>query len=134
MPFRVIPCAVRPGNALGAQVTLGGSGPAIVLGVVKDTRYTSLDAEESPQAYVPYGSGGSRDNMMLLVRSAGDPRELIVPIRESFAATDREIGIADIMTIRERLWNSRLKERSAIRYVYSVNIADDGRMILPCQR
>jgi predicted permease len=98
------------GNPLGARVTLGPFGMVTVIGVVNDTRYTRLDAAESPQAYVPYRSGDAMD-MMLFIRSAGDPRELIVPIRQIFAATDREIAVADIMTIRERLWHTTANER-----------------------
>lgn len=98
------------GDALGARVTLGPNAPATVVGIVNDTRYTRLVDEDRAQAYIPYLSGDTRD-MMLFVRSGGDPRDLIVAIREIFAATDREIVVADIMTIGERLWETTSWQR-----------------------
>jgi predicted permease len=99
------------GGALGARVTLGNDeNPATVVGIVNDTRYTSLEAEETAQVYRPWAEGESFD-MMLFVRTAQDPRALTGPIREIFAAADREIAVADIMTIGDRLWNTTAEER-----------------------
>lgn len=92
-------------SAVGKQIFIGTgprSGPIEVVGVVKTGKYRSLAEDPRPYYYYPMAQRGS-GYMTLAVRTTGDPRALINPIRSEILAIDRRIPLYAIRTINEHM-------------------------------
>ena len=82
-----------------------------VVGVVKDVRESTWSGVHSGEMYYPYwaGSGGEPsgrlasllhpNSMSLVIRSTGDPMLLIPAIRRIVAGLDRDVPVADVITL-----------------------------------
>jgi len=71
-----------------------------VVGVVADFKLYELDREVEPQFYAPYQqSGGAAER--LLVRTAGDPHELIPAIKESVHQVNGDMPVEELQTLAE---------------------------------
>src|SRR6185295_14432146 len=91
-------------NAVGKRlfVGTGGTNPLEVIGVVKTGKYRAL--AENPRPYFYWamdqrGPGG----MTLMVRTNGEPRDLVGPIRKEVEALDRRIPLFAIKTMDEHM-------------------------------
>ncbi len=92
-------------SAVGKQIFIGTgnrSGPIEVVGVVKTGKYRSLAEDPRPYYYYPMAQRGS-GYMTLAVRTAGDPRALVNPIRSEILSIDRRIPLYAIRTIDEHM-------------------------------
>src|SRR5262249_30861152 len=69
--------------------------PSRIVGVVGDVKHHGLDTKALPTAYWPHVELPI-GVMTLTLRSVGDPKQLISPIREAVAAMDPELPIARI--------------------------------------
>ena len=94
-----------PGEtAIGKRILIGTDSrdPLEVVGVVKTGKYRSLSEDPRPFYYYPTLQRGPL-SMTLLVRTAGDPRALVNPIR-SFAQTlDRRMPVFAVKTMTEHM-------------------------------
>jgi putative ABC transport system permease protein len=72
-----------------------------IVGVVGDVKQTSVTDERKMELLVPYGQNGVRFTMMA-VRTAGDPMKLITAIRREIAEEDKDLPMANVMTMEER--------------------------------
>ena len=95
------------GAALAKRVRLGApTAPwSVVVGVVGDVRYTSLDAAPDPQVYLPY-DGENANLASVVIRTEQDPRGLASLVRTQFAAIDPAQPVFDITTMTQRLDDS----------------------------
>jgi predicted permease len=102
---------IFPGEDPLGQRILGGMEGAIqwtIVGVVGNTRGSTLGAEPSPMAYVCNCQRPSRflARMRLIVRTTGDPRAAIGPVSEQVYAVDREQPVFDVKTMDARVAES----------------------------
>jgi putative ABC transport system permease protein len=95
------------GAPLSKRVRLGApTAPwSVVVGVVGDVRYKSLDVAPDPQVYLPY-DGENANLASVVIRTGQDPRGLASLVRAQFAAVDPSQPVFDITTMRQRLDDS----------------------------
>ncbi|HVX39280.1 MAG TPA: ABC transporter permease [Gemmatimonadaceae bacterium] len=97
--------AGRP--ALGGRVRIGGSDSLhvyTIVGVVDDVRHNSLLGAVKPEFYATLAQfavapGSTRRTMNLVVRTRGDPRALIAPVRAAVHAIDARLAVSDVRTM-----------------------------------
>ena len=113
-------------DPIGQHITAGMGGynnGAEVIGVVGDVRYRQPDEPARPDVYAPYLQS-PRANMLLYVRTAGNPVSLIGAIRREALALNRDLPLWDIRTMDERISQASSKARfSAVLLVVFSGIA-----------
>jgi predicted permease len=106
-------------SAIGKHIFIGSgsSDPIEVVGVVKTGKYRNLAEDPKPYYYSPMAqrrSGG----MTLMVRTAGDPRNLVGAIRHEVETIDRRIPLFAIKTMDEHmtwaLWGPNMAATMAL--------------------
>jgi putative ABC transport system permease protein len=95
------------GAPLSKRVRLGApTDPwSVVVGVVGDVRYASLNATPDPQVYLPY-DGENANLASIVIRTERDPRGLASLVRAQIAAIDPAQPVFDITTMQQRLDDS----------------------------
>ena len=89
---------------LGRRINIADKWREIV-GVVSDIKHDSLDADTSPEVYAPFRAVPSHW-MTLVVRSAGNPSQLIPAVRAAVWAVDRDQPLQDIQTLEQVVYDS----------------------------
>lgn len=88
---------------------------ATVIGVVRSTRRFGLQEEPLPAAYIPVSQGWDflpmRSAMTLLVRTDGDPLQIVPVLREAMATIDRDQPIGRITTMEMLIQNALQQPR-----------------------
>jgi predicted permease len=88
---------VMPGvNPLGHQ--LGDKKPSTIVGVVKDSKYTSVDEKPMPMAYFPFTQTPGVTHLEVELRTAGNPTELLASIERAIRAIDPNLPLENPMT------------------------------------
>ena len=84
-----------------------------VVGVVGETRMAGLVTSETRVGtyYFPLGQEGM-GNMMLAVRTAGDPLAVTGPVRQALAAIDPELPLYSVRTMEQRIGESLADRRT----------------------
>jgi predicted permease len=89
-------------SAIGKHITIGASDPIEVVGVVKTGKYRALAEDPKPYYYSPMAQRRPGP-MTLMVRTAGDPRNLVGAIRHEVETIDRRIPLFAIKTMDEHM-------------------------------
>jgi hypothetical protein len=92
-----------------------------VVGVVEDGHRHALREEPAMQYYIPYGHEESFAGSDLLVRPAGDPREMIEPVRQALLEIDP--GVLLSFLAGRRLANLLFQTSPADPLVYGAVVA-----------
>ena len=84
-----------------------------IIGVVSDTKYRSMREIPPPIYYTDeFGPKAYPDTFILHVRSHGDPRAVIEPVRRLLHSIDAELPLYEVATLSEEvdrsLWQERL--------------------------
>jgi hypothetical protein len=84
-----------------------------IIGVVNDTKYRSLREIPPPIVYVyDFGPHAYPDTFILHVRTEGDPRTIIEPVRELLKSIDPQVPLYQVATLSQEvdrsLWQERL--------------------------
>jgi macrolide transport system ATP-binding/permease protein len=101
-------------DPLGQHFELGTSEVQIV-GVARDTRYSSVKREVPPVAYLSWQQpprGWLNDGMVFEVRTVGDPLVLTNWIRGVVHQVNPRIPVADVSTQQERIEQTISQERT----------------------
>jgi putative ABC transport system permease protein len=104
--------ALWPGqNPIGKRFRIPYPGlPWIeIVGVVGHVRHTGLDVEPRPTAYWSYLQRG-QDRMAIVMRTPGDPRQLVAPVIAAIHAVDPEQPAYDVQTM-EAVLEATLAQR-----------------------
>jgi putative ABC transport system permease protein len=94
-------------DPIGKRITFGDTDSSEVpwievVGVVGHTAHEGLDAERRIQLYLPHAQFG--DNLMtIVVRSAGNPANVIGPLRAAVRSVDPDQPIARVRTMEEMM-------------------------------
>ncbi|HYJ78067.1 MAG TPA: ABC transporter permease [Longimicrobiaceae bacterium] len=92
------------GQGVGKQVSMEGpQGPwATIVGVVRDAKYVTLGEDPRAMLYLPLAQSYG-DEMVLHVRTAGDPAALARPVAAAAQALDPALPLAEPGTMRDQL-------------------------------
>jgi len=112
--------AGRP--AIGTHVWIGGSPdslPYTVVGLVDNVRHNGLTREVKAQFYVtlPHfamAPGNTMRSMSLVVRTTGDPRAFINPVRRIIHEIDPRLPVSQVRSMEEVLGASIAGQRFAM--------------------
>lgn len=101
-------------QVVGRKIQLGGPKAPwqTIVGVVENFKNVGLAAGPEPEVYRPYRQFPLFGSAYLLVRSStANPLGLISPIRREVLTLDRELPIAEVQTLDERLTASIAQQR-----------------------
>lgn len=105
-------------NPVGKRLQTGEPDPKspweTIIGVVGDVKYSGLDSAPTPQLYVPYreqGWASTSRRMFVIVRTQGDPLSIVPTLRAELAALDRNLPLAHVVTMEQRLETSLDQQR-----------------------
>ncbi len=87
---------------------------AEVIGIVGNTRQTSLSEPLEPHMYISYLQTYEEmflANMVVIVRTRADPLDMVNPLRNAILALDKQLAPSQIETLEQRLSNSVASER-----------------------
>ncbi len=90
------------GGALGGQVRLGGKTMAEVIGVVADSKYSSINERPLPQLFFPLARSEA-GTLRMFVRSSGDPGPMVAAVRNAIRAIDATLPVYDARTLSEHM-------------------------------
>jgi putative ABC transport system permease protein len=100
------------GNAIGNHLRLSGDTvQRQIIGVVKNSNYTTLGEAPQPCLYLPLrqNPGGM---VVLYVRSAGDPSLVLAEVQRGIRDVDPGVQVTDVRTgaklVNQVLWNARI--------------------------
>ena len=96
-------------RALGGRVRIGGADTTkwyTVVGVVDDVHHNALIGTVKPQFYATLAQfalapGSTRRSMSLIVRTDGDPKALIGPVRAAVRSVDSRLAVSEVRTMRD---------------------------------
>jgi predicted permease len=96
-------------HALNGRVRIGGSDSTkvyTIVGVVDDVHHNALVGKAKPEFYATLAQfalapGSTRRSMSLVVRTDGDPKSLIAPVRAAIRQIDPRLPISEVRTMRE---------------------------------
>jgi len=77
---------------------------ATIVGVVGDVKHLGLERDAQPELYIPY-SQNAPGFLSLVIRTKGDPRDVIAGARHQVATIDASLALYDVMTMERRLSN-----------------------------
>jgi putative ABC transport system permease protein len=97
-----------PHNALGKRLTIWRDEkfPREIVGVVGDTRTSSLLQEGDAQIYVPHTQDSAWNFMALVIRTAGDPAAFANTVRREVQALDKDQPLYNVRTMNDVVVNS----------------------------
>jgi predicted permease len=102
-------------NPIGRRFGFGdqrSSSDIAIVGVVGDVRYGQLRHSMPPTVYVPYAQHTKElDAMNFEVRTAGDPKNWLGPIREAVHELDANLPLSDVKTQVEQIEQATFQER-----------------------
>ena len=80
----------------------GGDSTAEVIGIARDVRYGSFDAEMEPDLYYPALQTSFAGTGMVFLRTAGDPLGVLEAARREVHAIDPNLPLFSVMTMEQR--------------------------------
>lgn len=101
-------------NPIGWRVTTSVDGrrkQREIVGVVSDVRYTALDMEAKAQMYFPFAQFPYISDRTLVVRTDGNPLDLVPATRSEIQAIDNDQPISFIRTMEEIVGKSVSQRR-----------------------
>jgi putative ABC transport system permease protein len=97
-------------QALGAADPLGRQistpGPATVVGIVSDLKYSQLDADAPAEIYIPYQQLPFLSGTSLAVRTSGDASALAPAMRKLISGIDPAQPVYNVKTLEQALADS----------------------------
>lgn len=93
------------GDPIGGRISGSILSDAIV-GVVADFKYRQLDAEPTPEIYMPYERFPLIRSVRVAVRTAGDPRPAAPAIQKLISEIDRSQPVYEFQTLDRTLSDS----------------------------
>jgi putative ABC transport system permease protein len=97
-----------PAEAIGKRISIWRDEkfPREIIGVVGDTKTSSLIGESGAQTYVPHAQDHQWNFMGLVIRTAGDPAAFATTLRREVQAIDKDQPVYNVRTMHEVVMNS----------------------------
>jgi predicted permease len=99
------------GNALGGRIRLGQN-VAEVIGIVADSKYSSINERPLPQLFFPM-SRSETSSLRLFAKASGDPAPLVAEIRNAIRGIDPALPVYDARTLNEHMQIAVFAQRMA---------------------
>jgi predicted permease len=99
------------GNALGGRIRLGPN-LAEVIGVVADSKYSSINERPLPQLFFPM-SRSETSTLRLFVKTSGDPAPIVAEVRNAIRGIDASLPVYDARTLNEHMQIAVFAQRMA---------------------
>ena len=103
-----------PGGAVGKRMKFGRFDSKDtwreIVGVVRDVKQSSLQAVARPQFYVPVAQRTGNE-MSVVVRTAGEPLQIVEPVRAAIREIDPRQPIGNVRTMQQVLDASVARQR-----------------------
>ena len=90
-----------------------------IVGVVQDSKYTSVEENARPMAYFPYTQIGGTATMHIELRTEGYPTALLPEVRRAVAEFGPDLPLLEPMTQQEQFDKSYTDERLSARLAIS---------------
>ena len=104
-------------SAVGQRIRLGqmsSTAPWLtIVGVIGDVRHSEISGAPQAEVYVPLRQAPAT-TMMLAAATAGDPNELVDPVRRAIATIDPTEPVYHAKTLRQLLDDAMLPQASAM--------------------
>jgi putative ABC transport system permease protein len=100
-------------DPLGIQFS-GGGGPApdiTIVGVVKDSHYSSVKDAAPPLYYRPWRQDKAINGLYFYVRTALPEKQMVPQIRRVMASLDRDLPLQDLRTLEEQIRQNVTQDR-----------------------
>jgi putative ABC transport system permease protein len=100
-------------SALGKRLQTGGpkSQFLTIVGVVEDIKNAGLDRPAGTEIFLPYHQGNERRNLVVMLRTAGDPRSVEGALRSAVLGIDPEMAISQVRPMDEVLAGAKSRPR-----------------------
>src|SRR5215475_13848481 len=82
-----------------------------IIGVVKDARYLGLREATPRIVYVPTLQTANPGVEAFIVRTSGDPAQIIAALRREAQAVDRNVGLGEVKTLEQRVDEYLFRDR-----------------------
>jgi macrolide transport system ATP-binding/permease protein len=99
------------GQALGGKIRLGQN-LADVVGIVADSKYSSINERPLPQLYFPM-SRSETSTLRLFVKTSGDPTPMVADVRNAIRGIDATLPVYDARTLNEHMQIAVFAQRMA---------------------
>jgi macrolide transport system ATP-binding/permease protein len=100
------------GNALGSRIRMGGEDVVEVVGIVADTKYSSINERPLPQMFLNMNRfQGS--TLRVFVRGSGSASALVGDVRNAIRAIDPALPLYDARTMNEHMQVAVFAQRMA---------------------
>ena len=117
MISRTLAASLWPGeSAVGKQLTIdysAGTYPYEIVGVLGDVRFRGPRSEPLPEFYLPHAQ---RSYLILnvVVKTAGDPRQLMPAVREAMKSVDPQVPAQGMYALADLLGATYARDRQAM--------------------
>ncbi len=99
-------------SPLGVHFSGGRDAPDItIVGVVKDSHYSSVKGETPPLYYTPWRQDKEINGIYFYVRSALPEKQMMPQIRRTIASLDRDLPLQDLRTLDEQIKLNIIEDR-----------------------
>jgi len=98
-------------NPLGHQITRGDNPPCTIVGVVADSKYTSVDEPPMPMAWFPYTQFDGISEVHVELRTSRDPASLLPEVRQAMLQFAPDLPLLQPMTQQEQFERSYAQGR-----------------------
>ena len=105
------------GSALGRRITFSQREPLWyqVVGVAGNIKHDALDANDTPELYVPYAqplfAGATVRPMFVVVRTEQDPAAAATSVRQIVTSIDPDLPVSNVRSMEQRLVESLSSRR-----------------------
>jgi predicted permease len=99
------------GNALGGKIRLGQN-LAEVIGIVADSKYSSINERPLPQLFFPM-SRSETSTLRVFAKVSGDPAPMVAEIRNAIRSIDATLPVYDARTLNEHMQIAVFAQRMA---------------------
>jgi predicted permease len=90
-------------NAVGKLMGEGDSLNRVIVGLVKDSKYSGVKQQMRPVYFLPYKQDTTVGSLTFYVRSTVSPQTLMPEIRAAMAQIDRTLPIVGFMTMPQQI-------------------------------
>jgi putative ABC transport system permease protein len=104
------------GGALGQRLRFGKNGEGLVaevVGIAASMKNRGLDRPEAPELFVSLAQVGFSNQLMTVVRTAGDPLRLAPTVREAVKQLDPQQPIYQVQTVDQAFASQGIQRRIA---------------------
>ena len=114
-------------NPIGVQFSGGGGPPDItIVGVVKDSHYSSVKDAAPPVYYRPWRQDKEINGLYFYVRTALPEKQMVPQIRRVMASLDRDLPVQDLRTLDEQIRRNIQTDRIVLQLAGRLRRAGHG--------